>query len=443
MPLTPHQQEKHDEVIRHYRNGAKRVILNGSAGTGKTYTADEIIKTIKRDYTISPNYNNGTLYACAPTNKALAVLSKRVTSPVEFKTIHSALKLSQYVNPKSGIEVFRQQKSYGRPKGNEFDKCKFALIDEASMLGKSIEGSAPHKEESEDEIMTGYLEKYGMPILYMGDEKQLSPVKEKYSPVFHKDYPIVTLTEIMRQKGDNPIIQLSNDIDLLFFKQPNTVDGKGYVYSNDKQQFIEELAEVNGTDDLKYIAFTNVVIDAVNREVRNRIYTNPNKVELGESIIFNKPFNGRFTNEEVKVEHLEVITSNIPIPTGKTKWDMDIEPTGPMDNIRLKYYRINDEFNIIHEHSEKVFKEIFFAVKTQCITEGWDFRAKKYVEDKLFVDYKYNHAITVHKSQGSTYKQTIINIGNIMFNPSADDRQRMLYTAITRASDLIILNNVK
>lgn len=45
--------------------------------------------------------------------------------------------------------------------------------------------------------------------------------------------------------------------------------------------------------------------------------------------------------------------------------------------------------------------------------------------------------------QGSTYKETIINIGNIQFNKNAAEKQRLLYTAITRASNLVILNNVK
>ncbi len=45
--------------------------------------------------------------------------------------------------------------------------------------------------------------------------------------------------------------------------------------------------------------------------------------------------------------------------------------------------------------------------------------------------------------QGSTYKEAILNIGNIGFNSDMAEKQKMLYTAITRASDLVILNNVK
>ena len=44
--------------------------------------------------------------------------------------------------------------------------------------------------------------------------------------------------------------------------------------------------------------------------------------------------------------------------------------------------------------------------------------------------------------QGSTFEKTIINIKNINFNQDASEKERLLYTAITRASELLILYNV-
>lgn len=247
----------------------------------------------------------------------------------------------------------------------------------------------------------------------------------------------------MRQKGDNPIITLSNDIDLLFFKQPNVVNGKGYVYSNARQQFIEHLAEANGSDEFKYLAYTNDEIDAINREVRHRVYSNPKRIEKNETIVFNKyPYMGHYINEELKIEDLDIVTDYLDIPTSKTKWDQNNEPIGNMDRVKLKFYLINNEVRVLHEQSDRVYRDILMSVKQKCNNEDWDFRSKKYVEEKLFADFKYNHAITVHKSQGSTYKQVVINIGNIMFSKKTDERQRMLYTAITRSSDLVILYNV-
>src|SRR5690606_20247309 len=101
---------------------------------------------------------------------------------------------------------------------------------------------------------------------------------------------VFELTEIIRQGAGNPIIDLSRDLDLMWFREPHLVDGKGYVFNNDRHQIIENLAEVNGSDELKYIAWTNPDIDSVNKQVRERVYTQPNRIELGESIIFKEPY---------------------------------------------------------------------------------------------------------------------------------------------------------
>ena len=43
--------------------------------------------------------------------------------------------------------------------------------------------------------------------------------------------------------------------------------------------------------------------------------------------------------------------------------------------------------------------------------------------------------------QGSTYEKVIINIKNCMLNTDTNERDKLLYTAITRASNLVILYN--
>lgn len=433
MALTPHQQEKFDEVVALLRKGHTRIILQGSAGVGKTYLVGELVKYFKKDYTINPNYNNGVVFVTAPTNKALAVLMGKVNANVQFSTIHSALKLRRYVNPKTGQVTFTK----GFSRQDDFRQAKLVVIDETSMLNTAIEGGY----DKDNNYLRGYLDDYNFPIIYIGDDKQINPVGEPFSPVFHKGYPVVELTEIIRQGNGNPIIELSRDIDMLFFKTPNVIDGKGYIYNNNKSDLIDSLAEVNGTDEMKYLAFTNVDIDDMNKLVRERRYGKPKKIEVGETIVFNSPYESFYTNKEEKVNHVEVITQEMPVPKQNTKFDRDGKPVNGTDFIKMKFYRINGAVNVVHEDSEVVFKKVVDSLKYNCSKLGWDWRGKFFFEE-LFADIKYNHAITVHKSQGSTYKTSIINIGNIMFNKNAEERQRLLYTAITRASDLIILNNV-
>lgn len=442
MTLTEHQQQKVEEVMSYFKNGAKRVKLVGNAGVGKTVVGAKIAELFRKDHGLNGKYNNGKVYVTTPTNKALAVIKNKVKTPVEFATIHSALKIRPYTDSKTGFEAF--VRTAGR--NDEFSNCKAAIIDEASMLGVFLEGG--YVTEMVNNVPTevykkGHLDGIGFPILYMGDDKQLSPVGEKDSAVWLKDYPTVTLTEIVRQGKGNPIIELSMDTDLVFMKIPNLIDGKGYTYNNDKGLFIDMLAEVNGTDELKYLAYTNSTVDDVNKSVRERIYgDNPRKIEKGEMLVINTPIAGYYTNQEIKVEELDIITANIPIPNEKTKFDSSNKPTNGTDFIKLKYYRINDSLNIIHEHSEALFNHVFKTLVFNCDKRQWDYKGKTFLKNS-FASIKYNHAITIHKSQGSTYKSSIIDIGNIMFNKDSNERQRLLYTAITRSSDLIILNNVK
>lgn len=46
------------------------------------------------------------------------------------------------------------------------------------------------------------------------------------------------------------------------------------------------------------------------------------------------------------------------------------------------------------------------------------------------------------RMQGSTYKQVIVNIKNLSINQNFKEHKRLLYTAVTRASELLILYKV-
>ena len=426
MLLSSHQEHKKREILHLIEDeGHQRVLLIGSAGTGKTYLGGELIRDIKKSYTFNKKFNNGLVYATAPTHKALSVLQSKIDQKVTFSTIHSALDVKPGKPDKiTGIRDFTRIPR----KNNLFPSAKAAIVDECSMVENKL---------------IKYLEDtrtFHFPIIFLGDSKQLSPVGEDVSPIFTKGFPVVELTEIVRQGANNPIIELSNNLDLIYFKEPNLVNNKGYVYTHNKHQIIEDLCEVNGSDELKYLALTNDEVNAVNKIVRETKYNNPMKIEEGETIVFNAPYGEYYTNEEVKVELVEIITSFVPIPTEKTTVNKG-EICGKLDYIKMKYYRVNESFNIIHEHSTYLFNIILKTIIENCKHHEWDWQAKYWFQEQ-FADITYNHALTVNKSQGSTYKTAILNVKNIHFAPNGDSVRRLLYTGVTRASDLVVLYNV-
>jgi ATP-dependent exoDNAse (exonuclease V) alpha subunit len=441
----------------------KRLVVRGSAGTGKTSMVDALIDAAIIKFGI-----RGTIVCSAPTHKALAILSGKIhNKKVVFSTIHSVLKYQKKTDRLTGDESFAPSFS---PKYPPMQGFGLLLIDEASMIGLE---------------MQSFIEMYASTrciVIFVGDDKQLNPVGEEDSPVFigkptlydkleqisdetvkpyfyeklgkwvtFKPYPQVELTEIIRQGEGNPIITLSRNISLIKegIKEVNQ-EGQGFLYTENYAKIIEELAAVNGTDEWKYLAWTNSEIDRVNLEVRRRIYGNePAKVELGESIIFDAPCGNFTTNQELKIEKLDI---------DYVDFDQVVENTGRQTvkkKIKLKCYIINgrktDDWGdgimrwkgtfIIHESAENNLKHFVYLLSNNCRNRLLDYVTKNEFVNS-FAKFKYNHAITVHKSQGSTYKNTIINVKNIGLNSNLQEKERLFYTGITRASDLLIIYNL-
>lgn len=467
---TPHQEEKISQVM-HILEESNRVCFTGSAGVGKTWAVDDLLKRLE-----GTKHTYRRVICAAPTHKALAVLKGKITSKVTFRTIHSILCYKKHTDNSNGKITFKPMPDEKNP---PLKGVSLLILDEASMI---------------DTEMLIFLEKYGSncAIIFIGDNKQINPVGELESPVFlgaptlfdtedeaihhtisnlpgtdrsgdiyypkyndqyvgFKPYPNVELTEIIRQGAGNPIVTLSRNIQAIWEYQTRlNAEDKGFVYTTNEVKIIEELAMVNGTDDLKYLAYSNAEVDKINLAVRKRIYGEvPKKIEPQETIVFNAPYKDYVTNQELKVDTVDIDTIEFKVPMSRSKNGV-ITRTVP-----LKCYIINgnksDDWGdgvetwkgifVIHEQSEAQFKQLTITLARNCSSKQLDYVTRNDFLDN-FAEFKYNHAITIHKSQGSTYKRVILNVGSVKYNPIEKEKARLYYTAITRASNLLILYNV-
>jgi len=432
MALTAHQEENAHLFIDLVKAGHKRILIKGSAGTGKTFMTQYLIYVLKTEL-----YQYGAVYVTAPTHKALSVLKTKIEAKnyITFRTIHSAHQLTQKIDFKTGKRSFVQAKE--NPLNPRFKAAQVVFVDEASMVEADI---------------IKYNDEYpNILFVYIGDHKQLPPVGEKKSKVFTSSYPEVWLQEIVRQGVGSPIIELSNNLSLIKTKRDVVNEIGGYVFENDRNYIIKKLAEVNGTDDIKYLSWTNNDVNAMNNDVRRAIYGIPRKVELGESLIFTAPYFDYKNNQEIKVETLESIDGNLIIPTEKTKFFTDERhrvhvrhEEGTFDSKPIKLYMVNNEIQILHEQEEPFFNLKVKELKQKCKNGEISWTAYYWFIER-FAQFTYNHALTVHKSQGSTFKTAIVNVANIEMNrrKNPEETESMLYTAVTRASKTVVLYNVR
>lgn len=105
--MTEHQKGRFDEIVAAIERGEKRIILQGSAGTGKTYLVGELVKYFLAKYNLD-RWSESKIYVTAPTNKALSILKNKIPTDKNliFNTVHTALKLQRNINKHTGVVKF-------------------------------------------------------------------------------------------------------------------------------------------------------------------------------------------------------------------------------------------------------------------------------------------------------------------------------------------------
>ncbi len=106
---------------------------------------------------------------------------------------------------------------------------------------------------------------------------------------------------------------------------------------------------------------------------------------------------------------------------------------------------IRRRIQILHEDSHAEFATFIENVRKKAIAKGEGTSWTVYYEAlRMFADVSYNYAITAHKAQGSTYENVFILEDDIDENRDLIERNRIKYTAYTRASKrLFIFKKVK
>ncbi|MBI1207407.1 MAG: AAA family ATPase [Azospirillum sp.] len=448
MPRLTDEQARAMGVLTAAVAGRQWCVLEGYAGTGKTTLITEFAK-----------HYGDKIVLTAPTNKAVKVLREKARVAglsCDCTTIYKLLG----VRP-GNTDENRALKKEGPDGSAPYDVI---VIDECSMVPAEL---------------NGYLQKAirGKSVIFVGDPKQLPPVQEELSQTFMLRTKAV-LSTIMRQREDNPIISLTADLrsqidggmpDMSVFHPAEGNDGVGmYQPGSDLQSWLvdafmdPEFAKDN--DNFRYLAWTNGTVNAVNKFVRGKIYgENADRFLVGERLLFRKPVFDELAGRSIVVFSTdeEAVVKKITIShmiTPSKGFDPKYDPHGlpvfergqpafhqTLDVPKIKVWALHMETDdgregvatVVHEDDAKLYSEVEQFIKgvAREHREMWPFY---FWFMERFAEVQPVYAMTVHRSQGSTFDTVFIDLLDIAKNRNRVEMLKLLYVAASRPRRFLV-----
>lgn len=418
--LSPSQDAACDAFRRFLQeDDEKEFLLSGSAGTGKSFLVKYMVDITADEYRlirlIDPAAINYRFQFAATTNKAAGVLTG-LNRKEKALTIHKTLGLIVWKNFKTGESKLKQGK---RAKNlNE----TILVIDEASMINRELL----------DIIRETTKKMRNCKILYVGDKYQLPPVKEQPCSLFDGLKERHYLTEIQRQALDSPIIgfahhfrEILDDPKLPWPKVPH--DGENIIQYNTRDEFNGAIkrafhdAEHNPNRDVaavKALAWKNATVRDFSQMIRSH---------LGYEDDF-------CIGETVQCNHaLKEPDGNQMLAATDSYWTIDgIKPAmdDGIEGYTLTLVPHDLDYSPFRVFQPRNWVEAGRLKKEYTQKKDWP---NKFRIEETWADMRPVYAQTVHKSQGSTYDEVFIDVGDIGLNGKWYEVARLMYVAITRA----------
>lgn len=384
--ITMHDNQKR-AITMAINNGVS--VITGGPGTGKT----TIVKCILQIF----NAQNKTVKLLAPTGRAAKRLSESTNS--DASTIHRAL-VVDYNN--SNLFFY-----------NTNNKLPYdvIIVDEVSMV--------------DVQLMFYLLRaiKNGAKLILVGDKDQLPSVgagNVLADILASKVINVTELTQIYRQSEDSLIIYNAHLInsgtvpefnnkskDFFFYENAETAD----VLRNVLNMATDRIPNFLNIDTTKIQVLAPMKaglcgVDNLNKELQNKL--NPPS--------FNKP--EIVTDKYIyrKLDRVMQITNNY-----EREWKKDTE---------LGSGVFNGDIGFIHDINPNALElSVMFEDGRLCVYNKADI-------NELMLSY----AITIHKSQGSEFEVVLLPL---VGGPPMLLTRNLLYTAVTRAKQMVVLMGSK
>ena len=444
------------------RNPQVVMILRGSAGTGKTSLSGAIVRTLQSI--------RQKVMLLAPTGRAAKVFSLNSGTPAY--TIHR--------------RIYRE-KSFSGVDGqfnlndNLFTDTLF-MVDEASMvanmgLGGMNFGSGCLLDDLVHFVYQGRNDR----LMLIGDKAQLPPVGEEESPALNaamlQGYGLTVyecdLNEVLRQSKQSGILynatmirQMITHDDITQLPKIRFTD-----FSDIRQmpgaELIEALADSYhhvGLDDTIVVTRSNKRANIFNQGIRNMVLDREEELSQGDILMIVK--NNYYWMEEerkkIKEKDNQVPSNDIPafLANGdrakvlKVRRRIDLYgfrfatlllQFPDYGNYELEATVLLDTLTseapaLTHEQQEQLFHQI--EEDYQDVPLKAD-RMKAIRQDQFYnaLQVKFAYAVTCHKAQGGQWSHVYVDQGYMTDDMLTPDYIHWLYTAFTRATEMLYLVN--
>ena len=423
------------------------IVINGKAGTGKTFMLKELISYINS--TLDKNSRIGVLGSSIANN-----IKNNLKTVIQDNTNSNIIYGFQSVNSILGIADDKRIKTKTKTnqKERELPKNGILLVDEASMINLEY-----------FEMLKGKAKKTNTFIIYIGDSGQLFPVFHNTMPVFSSipKSDQFTLTKAMRQKPNSLIIQYSNQ----FWDKAHKIDTKEIAIPNriNKDGGVVEITSVNSdnifqafkyavdNEKLNYIRFitaSNPGVDKFNENIHKKLFPNQ-EYGNGEFMSFNN-------NYSLDIEGTKISQDNATKFIVKEKLsDFQITLMPKLETsinvgdfkLELKYdyfnVMIGNKPNVLPILTRNSFSKLNEAIESYK-EDDYEIDEQNIISNFVhqFPDVSYDYANTLHKAQGLTFDIVIYDKSTTDFlklkrgEPGQDNA---FYTATTRPKNLLLI----
>ena len=459
FPPTTEQAHALDEFAQFMTdpNPHSVMILRGSAGTGKTSLSGAIVRTLKAIHQ--------KVMLLAPTGRAAKVFS--LSSGVPAYTIHR--------------RIYREKTFAGvdgqfNLNDNLYTDTLF-MVDEASMianmgLGGTTFGSGCLLDDLIQFVYQGHNDR----LLLIGDKAQLPPIGEEESPALHaavlEGYGLKVyecdLNEVLRQSQQSGILYNATMIRQMITHDDITQLPKIHFsgFSDIKEmpgsELIEALADSYhhvGLDDTIVVTRSNKRANIFNQGIRNMVLDREEELSQGDILMIVK--NNYYWTEKER-EALDKVKSEVPsfLANGDRAKVLRVRRRIDLygfhfatlllqfpdyDNYELEATVLLDTLTseapaLTHEQQEQLFRQV--EEDYQDISLKAD-RMKAIRDDQFYnaLQVKFAYAVTCHKAQGGQWAHVYVDQGYMTDDMLTPDYIHWLYTAFTRATEMLYLVN--